>query len=76
MADVDESKLKRVLSGRQSMTLEMNDQLMLALSIKDFKKFGANVSPSEFITMWNKLPAHTKLAIINLINAILDDFRT
>lgn len=72
LSGVDESKLKRVLSGKQSMTLEMRDTLMLALS-SDYKRHEVNISPSELISLWVKLPITIKQSMIHLMCSLIDE---
>ncbi|WP_281259813.1 helix-turn-helix domain-containing protein [Vibrio albus] len=70
MTEIDESKLKRVLSGRQPMTLEMCDNLAVALSLNEVDSCGLGNSASEFLLLWEQLEPELKSSILSLVRAV------
>ncbi len=73
---MDESKIKRLLGGSQSMTLEDRDQLCEALgwTIVDIRGAGSDQPiDTEVLALIKALPRRTQHDLIALITSMLHD---
>ncbi|SHO54437.1 hypothetical protein [Vibrio quintilis] len=66
MSGIGLSRIKRIMSGHQKMTLEDRDQLFAALSISEFS-VSADIRTSEYISIWNKMSPRSKHALLSLM---------
>lgn len=67
---LDISMLKRVLSGRQQMTLNVRDIILSHLDIVEPQKNGSEASAAEIASMLNSVPKHLRVTITTLIRDI------
>ncbi|WP_168443853.1 helix-turn-helix domain-containing protein [Photobacterium damselae] len=78
LISVDESKLKRVLGGKQQMTLEMRDAIFDALNLRMIDHLPYHIDPNDIIELWSKMPQkmqHSLLIHLHAINRVLEDAR-
>ncbi|MDW6094194.1 helix-turn-helix domain-containing protein [Vibrio rhizosphaerae] len=66
LSGIDESKIKRVLSGRQSMTLEMRDQIMVVLGVAEMTQ-ADHLNSAEYLTLWHQMPPNLKQVVLSLM---------
>ncbi|MDW6005514.1 helix-turn-helix domain-containing protein [Vibrio mangrovi] len=69
LSGIDESKIKRVLSGRQPMTLEMRDQIMSVLGIADITQ-ADHLNNTEYLTLWHQMPPNLKQVVLSLMTSL------
>ncbi|MDW6094072.1 helix-turn-helix transcriptional regulator [Vibrio rhizosphaerae] len=73
MSGIEESKIKRLLSGKQKMTLDIRDQIFATLSISDYCQ-AVDVTSTEYISLWNRMSPKAKQSILSLM-IVMDEER-
>ncbi|WP_193264806.1 helix-turn-helix domain-containing protein [Vibrio navarrensis] len=73
LTGLDESKIKRVLSGRQAMSLDTRDKIFSSLGIADFKRTSTTLSQHELLHLWSIMPPSVKDAILSLMLAVASE---
>lgn len=77
LVGMDESRVKRLLGGKQPMTLEDRDQIcsVLGWSVVDIHYMNSQTAiDSEIVTLIRRLPRRTQHDLIAMISSMVADF--